>query len=62
VRHPDAETPEARMPCYRKSGTNNSTTIWREFTNRDARGEAIAADPAGVLNQLGFDAPDGRRW
>ena len=62
VRHPDAEPRRPRMPCIRQSCTNNSSTIWREFTDRDAREDALAADLAGVLTQLGSDAPDGSRW
>ncbi|MCH6165169.1 hypothetical protein [Pseudonocardia alaniniphila] len=61
MRHLDAEPPEARMPCTRQSRTNNASTIWREFTDRDAREDALAADFAGVLNQLGSEA-EGSQW
>jgi hypothetical protein len=49
------------MPCTPQSRTYNSS-IWREFTDRDAREDAIAADLVGVLTESGSNAPDGRRW
>jgi len=48
------------MPCTRQSCTTNSSTIWREFTDRDAREDALAADLAGVLNQPGSEAEGSR--
>ena len=50
------------MPCTRQPDTSNASTIWRGFTDRDAREDAVAADLADVLNQPGSDAPDGSRW